>query len=106
MLHALDNPMLHALDNPMLHALGMFVLNLSTVVTNLHQRSQNMRHLYSGMGLKLGGLFFYIYIQNNCGSSGAYVNPLWPKREDKTCVKLRMTCEDCGHIGFVLFLCA
>ena len=70
---------------------------LSTVVTNLHQRNQNLRHLFSGMGLKLRGLCFVFvcfHMQNNCGSSGAYVNPLRTKRKDKTPVKLCMACED------------
>ena len=42
------------------------------VTTDIQGRSQNLRHFYPGMGLKLGSLGFSRN-QNNRGSSGVYV---------------------------------
>ena len=49
-----------------------FFAATSTSFTDINQRSQNLRHLYPGMGLKLGYSDFS-RDQNNCDSSGAYI---------------------------------
>ena len=48
------------------------VLNSGITTETIDWRSQNLHHLYSGMGLKLG-VFGFSRDQNNCESSGAYV---------------------------------
>ena len=75
--------------------------------TDIHTKSQNLRHLYPSMGLKLGVFRFFIIIKITAVHQ-MRMSPhlLWSESEDKTCVKHRMTCEDCGHIGFVfVFAC-
>ena len=42
------------------------------IYTDIHRRSQNLGHLYSGMGLKLGVFGVLSHNQTNFGS-GAYV---------------------------------
>ena len=44
--------------------------------TDIHQRSQNLRHLDPGMVLELGVVWFSCD-QNNCGSSDAYVTCMY-----------------------------
>ena len=51
------------------------------VPIDIDGRSQNLHHLYPGMGLKLGYLFFFFPDQNNRDLSGAYV--LRSKGENK-----------------------
>ena len=54
----------------------------SVLLTDIDQRSQNLRHLYSGMGLKLGVFGFFPRSTKIVRvSSGAYV--LRSEREDR-----------------------
>ena len=52
------------------------ILHIYHVTVDIHGRSQNLRHLGSGMGLKLG-VFGFFCNQNNHGSSGAYVTCIY-----------------------------
>ena len=52
------------------------LLDTCTINIDIHQRSQNLRHLYFGMGLKLV-VFGFSRNQNNRGSSGAYVTCIY-----------------------------
>ena len=47
--------------------------NFCDAATGIDRRSQNLRHLYPGMGLKFGVFGFFPHNQNNHDSSGAYV---------------------------------
>ena len=57
--------------------------------TDTHQRSQNLRHLYPGMGLKLEVFWFFSHLIKltmvHHQSLGVYMSPylLWSEREDK-----------------------
>ena len=77
------------------------------VPTDMHQRSQNLRYLYFGMGLSLEFFRFFSRNQNNRGPSGAYVTAsaaVWPWRQ---IASLSMAPElDRERIGFAfLFVC-
>ena len=68
-------------------------LNVQTI--DIHVRSQNLHHLDSGMGLKLG-VFRFSRNQNNCGSLGVYV----------TCIyrgpSMKINTRNTVHCAFVL----
>ena len=55
-------------------------LNSTVQSTDIDWRSQNLRHFYPSMGLRLGYSGFS-RDQNNRYSSGAYI--LWYEREDE-----------------------
>ena len=74
---------------------------------DIHQRYQNLCHLYSGME-KLGSLGFS-HNQNNCGStggSGAYVTCIYPGPSVKinTCKTLHGTQRSWAHLFLCVFL--
>ena len=83
------------------NVLASWIYNIST---DIHQRSQSLRHLYPGLGLKLVA-FGFSRNQNNRNPSGVTVFTV-TGREDKTHVKRRMARKDRGSIGFAfLFAC-
>ena len=73
--------------------------------TDIYQRSQNLCHIYTSMGLNRLRVFSH---QNNHGSSGVYVtgsNAVWAWRWTR--IKHSMACKDRGRICFALiFACS
>ena len=62
---------------PLSHPLLLVGIYISCVTpTDIQGRSHNLRHFYSGKGLKLG-VFRFPRNQNNHGSSGAYVTCIY-----------------------------
>ena len=70
------------------------------LVTDIHERSQNLRHLEPGMGLKMGVLGFFLEIKVTVVRQVRMSpHPLRSEPEDKTHLKCHMTRKDRGRIG-------
>ena len=75
---------------------------------NIHQRSQNLGHLYPSIGLNWGffRLFLAIKIAAVCQVRVSLLYLLWSEHEDKTHVNCCMASTDRRHIGFAfVFAC-
>ena len=72
--------------------------------TDIHQSSQNLRHLYPGMriNLEVFGLFLVIKI-TAVRQVLTSLQRLWSEREDKTGLKHRMVREDVIALALCLF---
>ena len=75
----------------------------AVISADIHQRSQNLPHLYHGIirtpieGLPINKITTVYQVRFS-------LHLLQSEHEDKTHVKRRLVLEECGHISLCLFL--